>query len=142
MSPEHIHEKQKDLADGTFVEHWPAWLRWLLFLPAAVVGPLVFVVIQTLFASWYLDLGPNAFYFNMLRGAIYGAGFVLVGATVAPKSQRAIALGLLVVVAMGSVIALLTQLRHFVFNGFLEDMITLGAAAYATYYIFSEANPK
>ena len=126
-----------DLAQGTFVENWPHWLRWLLFIPAALLAPIIFIIIQEITTNWFLDLGPNAFYLNWIRALAWGAGTVLVGAMVVPKYQRVVAMIFLVIIAMVSGIALLEQVYHFVLNAFLEDVITVGAAAYATYHIFN-----
>lgn len=133
-----IYNQDRDLAQGTFVEKWPKWLRWLMFIPSAILGPLIFLIIQTIFTNWFLDLGDKAFYINFLRGVVWGGGFVLVGSMVAPSKQKAIAIVLLISVAMLCGIALLAQMQHFVLNGFLEDIITVAAAGYATYYIFRE----
>lgn len=67
-----------------------------------------------------------------------GWGSVLVGSMGAPKYQRVVAMVFLVIIAMISGIALLEQFYHFVLNAFLEDVITVGAAAFATYHIFNE----
>jgi hypothetical protein len=69
---------------------------------------------------------------------IFGGGVVYVGTMVAPKNQKIVALCLLLVMGMGGGIALLYQLSHFILNDFLEDIITLAAAAWVTYYIFSQ----
>lgn len=129
-----------DLARGTFVEHWPHWVRWLLFIPASLVAPLLFIIIQYLTTTWYLGLDADGFWFNLLRGAAWGGGSVLAGATVAPKSQKLVALLFLVVIAMTSGLSLLVELQHFVLNKFLELLVTLGAAIYATHYIYKEAD--
>lgn len=133
-----MESKEVDLGAGTFLEKWPIWLRWLLFLPASIIAPLIFLIIQSITTQWYLGLGPDAFAFNLIRGVAYGAGTIVVGAMVAPKKQRIVALCYLVIISMISGIAFLEQLRHFVLNGFLEDLITIGAASWATYYIFNE----
>ncbi len=127
-----------DLGKETFVGKWPTWLRWLLFIPAAIIAPMIFILIQSIFSNWFLDLGPNAFYLNLLRGVTYGAGIVVVGSMVAPKKQRVVALIFLITIAMMSGVALLYQSSHFVLNEFLEDIVTLIAAGWATYYIFNE----
>ena len=133
---DNIENKEIDLADGTFLEKWPIWLRWLAFIPAAIIAPLIFLLVQAFFTTWFLDLGPNAFYLNFLRGVVWGAGFVYVGSIVAPAKQKAIALSLLIVIAMLCGLALFVQINHFVLNEFLEDAITLIAAGATTYYIF------
>jgi len=130
--------EEGDLGKGTFVENLPHWLRWAIFIPAALIAPIIFILLQEITTNWFLDLGPNAFYLNWIRAVAWGAGTVLVGAMVAPKYQRVVAMGFLIIIAMICGIAFLEQYYHFVFNEFLEDIITLGAAAAVTYYIFNE----
>src|SRR5436309_1334422 len=96
---------EMDLGKDTFLVRWPNWLRWLLFLPASVLVPAVFLLIYSIFNGWFLDLGPNAFYFNLMRGIAYGAGCVYIGAMVAPKKQKTVAMFLLIIIAMISGVA-------------------------------------
>ena len=137
-----MEPKNIDLAKGTFVEHWPTWLRWMLFIPASLIAPLIYLIIQTITMTWFLDVGKDAFWWNLLRGMAWGGGTVITAAMVAPKKQRIIALIFLVIIAMIDGVALFYQIYHFVFNEFLEDVITLGAAIYVTHYIYQETDTK
>lgn len=138
----YMDDSEQDLAKGMFFEKWPAWLRWLLFIPASIFAPLLFVIIQTVINTWFLDLGENAFYFNLLRGVAYGVGIVVVGAMVAPKRQKVVAMFLLIVIAMIGGVAIFYQLSNFVLNEFLEDLITIVSAGCATYYLINEINKE
>ncbi len=135
-----MQEKTLDLADGTFVEKWPHWLRWLLFLPSAVIAPVIFLIIQSIFQNWFLDIGEDAFYFVLMRSVIYGAGFVWVGATVAPNHQKAIAVMLLVIVAMfagaGILSAILVKAS---LMDYVEATIIIVSASYVMYSIVKES---
>jgi hypothetical protein len=135
---DNIENQEIDLAQGTFVEKWPHWLRWLLFIPASIIVPILFVVFQFVMNTWFLDMGSNAFYFNLIRGAAYGGGMVVVGAMVAPRKQKIVALCFLVIISMLTGIAFLEQVKEFILNGFLEDLVTIIAAAAGTYYVFKE----
>jgi hypothetical protein len=134
-----IKEVKKDLAQDTFLEKWPNWLRWLLFLPSAVIVPALFFLIQSIFQSWFLDIGPDAFYLVLMRGIVYGAGFVLVGSMVAPNYQKAICILLLIILSMvigiGIFSAIITSspISHSI-----EGLLMLASGGYATYYIFHE----
>lgn len=128
---------KNDLAEGSFLVKWPSWIRWLLFLPAALIVPIVFYLIQSFFTNWYLDIGPNAFYLVILRGVIYGAGFVYVGSLVAPNHQKVVAIILLILLSMiyGASIfySVITKAQ---FTDIVESVLTLISGGYITYSIF------
>lgn len=131
-----MESEYKDLGKGTMVENWPDWLRWLLFIPASIVVPFLVFLFYYLIQTWFLDLGENAFYINFLRGVIYGSGFVLVGATVAPKGQKIVAIIFLIIIAVLAGMSILASLSNgFKFNEVAENIVTLFAAGSVTYFI-------
>lgn len=131
---------EHDLAEGMFLEKWPDWLRWLLFLPASIIVPILFSLFQMLIQEWFLDIGPDAFYLRFMRAIIYGGGIVIVGAVVAPKKQKAIALFMMILLSIISGMSFLgfIFLEGYSLNDILETVITIIAAGYATYYVFQE----
>lgn len=86
-----------DLASGTFVERIPAWLRWVLVIPAVIIVPLVFLIIQELITMFYGFATLDSWYFKIMRAVIWGAGIIWTGAYVAPKKQFLVSILLLVI---------------------------------------------
>lgn len=139
MNELEIPNDKKDLAEGTFLCKWPDWVRWLLFLPSAIVVPFLYLVIQSLFQNWFLDVGPNAFYLVLIRSIVYGGGFVLVGSMVAPSHQKSVSIVMLVLVSMFVAIGIFSAIiTRSPFSNILEALIILASGGYATKYIFSE----
>jgi len=128
-----------DLAQGSFIEKWPVWLRWLLFIPSAIIVPSLFFIIQIIFQTWFLDIGGKAFLLVLMRGVIYGGGFIFVGTFVAPKNQKAISIFLLVIISMIIGIGIFSAIliKSPLIN-IIEDLIMLISAGYTTHYIFQE----
>lgn len=129
-----------DLAGGMFVEKWPSWIRWILFIPAAIIVPILFSLFQIILQEWFLDIGPNAFYLRFMRAIIYGGGIVIVGAVVAPKKQKVVALFLMIILSIISGMSFFgfIFLEGYSFSDILETIITIIAAGYTTYYVFQE----
>lgn len=125
----------EDLAKDTFLKKWPVWLRWVLFLPSAIVVPVLFLLIQTL-----LHNDENgSLWLVIIRGIIYGGGFVLVGSAVAPKYQKAVALVLMILVAMVFGIGIFSSFMMGASKmGIVEGIITILSGGIATYYVFEE----
>src|SRR3989344_2654131 len=89
-----------DFAEGSFLSRWPIWLRWLCFLPAALIVPLLITIVQNITTSWYLGIEGRSFWMELASDFILGGGFVAVGAMVAPKSQFLISIILLVILSI------------------------------------------
>lgn len=111
----------KDLAQGSFIEKLPSWLRWLLFLPAALVVPILFSTVQRILFQLFIlpntpiFIGANIFNFilDLMGDFILGGGFVYIGAFVAPAKQFLIS------------IILLTLLSIVLFFSFILNLSTL-----------------
>lgn len=88
-----------NLASGSFMEKWPVGIRWVLFLPAAILtaflAQAVFYLLQTSFEG--IQEG-SLFHglINLARTAIMFGVFVYVGAFVAPRHQFVVSIILLV----------------------------------------------
>ncbi len=87
----------KDIAKGSFVAKIPNWLRWSIFIPAAIIASLVIPVLIYLFQS---SDSLNNGWVRILQSVAFGAAFVLVGAYIAPKKQLVVAIILMVTIAM------------------------------------------
>jgi len=114
-----MDEKETDLAEGTFVEKMPVWLRWILFLPAAFIGSIIAVVIIGVI-NWlsmrftgYTENGWWYQIFQLFQSFMLGLFFVIFGATVIPKGQFATSIVLMVIITIISVLVFLTnQVTH------------------------------
>lgn len=129
----------RDMAEGTFLVSWPKWVRWTLFLPSAILAPILFFLIQNIFGG-YAGLDSNSFLLILSRSIIYGGGFVFAGSVVAPAHQKIIALLLLIIVAMISGMGLLSAIiTSSSWINVMEGLITVGSAGYMTYFIYSNS---
>lgn len=129
-----------DLAIGSFIEKWPVWIRWLLFLPAAVIAPIVFFALQSFFAG-----NDGGIWIQIVGDAIYGGGFVLVGAAVAPRKQFLIALILLVIISILGFLLLLLNFTTQTTNSvlmFIHVLVLIGAGVYVVYTIHNHEAGK
>lgn len=86
---------KSDLAEGSFLEKWPGWIRWILFLPAAVSVSLIGSTLYKLIIS--LVTNDPGLIFDLFQSAMLGALFVFIGAATAPKYQFGIAIFLMIV---------------------------------------------
>lgn len=89
----------RDYAEDTFFISWPAWLRWLLFIPAAAVGAMVAAILYGLI-NLFSPAAADGLWFDLVQSAILGAASVYLGAMVAPKYQFGIAILVLIVVTL------------------------------------------
>ena len=97
------YPKYNDVASDNFIGKLPAWLRWMLFLPAAVVssvvGSTLFIVVVSFFAK--IEPGSlNGGWYRLVQSAILGIVFVYVGAFIAPRAQLSVAVILLVLLTI------------------------------------------
>ena len=86
-----------------FLNKMPDWLRWILFLPAAVIAmfvsyPIIYFVNKI---TIYFILGPSiaAWATLIIANYISSALFVFIGATVAPNKKLMVAVVLAVIYA-------------------------------------------
>lgn len=128
-----------DLAHDTFLEKWPCWVRWLLIIPAAIVVPAIFALFMILMQTRFLGINHNALYWVLLRGVVYGYGFVFVGSYVAPKYQNIVAIILLVIVALLVGVWLFAEYLVGVnISHVIEVIINLISGGFAVYHVFDE----
>ncbi len=72
-------------------------LRWLLFLPAAMLGGLLVYIIFEFLSGRYIDPGSIFGLINiLLGGALSGAAAVYIAAYVAPCCEEKVAIGIAV----------------------------------------------
>lgn len=137
-----IMEESKDLAQGMFVEKWPHWLRWLLFLPAAIVVPLVIQGIGRIMTASFLGIESNAFIIEVYSDLVMGGGVVLIGALVAPKKQFLIGVILLVLMAILVAGPFLTPgaVAHWGATSLIHVLISVGAGIAAIYQLHEFQN--
>lgn len=94
-----------DIAKGTFIASWPKWIRWILFLPTAIIGSvaasIAFKVIYTLL-GFLSNYGPSNFFIDLTSSAVMGAVFVYGGGWMAPRYQFVVSIFLLVLITLFS----------------------------------------
>lgn len=102
-------EEIKDLAEGTFVEKIPSWVRWILFIPAAFLGSVlgVFVIgILSWLSMSFTGATEEGWWFGLIQlfqSGLLGYLFVAFGATVIPKGQFAASIVFLIFAVIISV---------------------------------------
>lgn len=126
-----------DLATNTFVEKWPTWLRWVLFILAAVIVPLLIQAIGRVMTMNYLGIGSDSFILEIYSDLVIGCGVVAIGATVAPKNQFLIAVILLVFVAILAIGPLLSPgaVAYWGAITLLHAILTVGAGIATVYQL-------
>jgi hypothetical protein len=138
---------KRNLASDSFINSWPAWLRWILILPASILCSIIISTLYNIFISlshWLTfgtsSTGPMT---KLISSAILGGIFVYIGAFVAPYKQFIISIILLVLLSMVSSILFLFTFSSYSSIGPIEAGLNLGvmliAGGYAVYSIH-EAN--
>ncbi len=105
--------KRRDLAEDTFLRTWPTWVRWLLFLPSAVVVPLVVIGLMNIVSAvaGSSDADTLDLWAHLGSAAVLGASLVMIAAYVAPARQFEVALVMLVLTTLlGARLAFLSEL--------------------------------
>lgn len=89
----------RDIAKDTFIGNLPHWLRWILFLPAAVIQPVIIYVIVITLMSYFNqdDTQIIPFMVELFCDVLLVGSFIMSGTFVAPKGQAKIAVILLFV---------------------------------------------
>lgn len=103
------------MIDGMF-ENWPTWLRWIVFIPFAVIGSLLVAFIISVLVS---ARGDAEAWVQTIQAAAIGYLFVVILSGIAPAHKFPIAL-----VGAGVLIALLCVLTGFVIFGAMAGIET------------------
>lgn len=90
--------------EESFIKKWPDWLRWLLFLPASVVGCILassaYLVIESI-SGFMLGFDvEKGFFFQLVSNVIFGWAFVYVGSWMVPKYKFIVSILLLVLLTV------------------------------------------
>lgn len=120
-------------------------LRWILFLPAAIVGSwLVYVIFRFLnvhdmyhgssIVSWVSIVTLFADY-------IHGLAFVFIGAIVAPSSRKVVSIVMLCLMCMFSAISIFLNIANGIdWIVLIGTLLTLGGAIHGVYLISDNYN--
>lgn len=96
----------------TFVDKWPDWLRWILFLPISLMAYVILQIIITFLnniaSAHYLPEWLLPYFNQFITSAVVPYLYVVTGATVAPKSKFIVSIILTAIYAVfiGSVFTL------------------------------------
>lgn len=66
------------------VERWPSWLRWCLFIPAALIAPTLYSIVERVVVPRFVEEG---LLFETFDGFMWGTIFVAAGAWVSPARR-------------------------------------------------------
>jgi hypothetical protein len=90
----------KDTAEGTFLEHWPMWLRWVFVLPSSLISSVVastlYLLLNSLSGFFFGFYAGDGFFFQLMSSFILGGVFVYAGAWMAPRKQFIVSILLLI----------------------------------------------
>lgn len=93
-----------DLAGEYFVAKWPEWLRWTLFLPAALIGSLIanfsVAILNWISIVLYTGGESGGIWIDIISSGVFGASFVYLGSWMAPKNQFGVGIALLILISM------------------------------------------
>lgn len=95
--------REYDLSEGKFYSRWPDWTRWLLFIPAGIIGCLVVSTLFNIVVSLTTDASSSTLdhgWYNLISSVLLGAAFVGISAYVAPKKQHEISIIMLVIISI------------------------------------------
>lgn len=134
--------EETDLAGGTFVEHWPNWLRWVLFIPSAVIGSVIAVIIIGII-NWismrYVGANETGWWYQLFQLAqsfMLGLFFVLFGSTVIPRGQFVASIILMIISTICLVLVFLasqsTSSQPFWLQA-LNYILTIAGGGYAVF---------
>jgi hypothetical protein len=90
-----------DLAKDTFLEKWPNWLRWVLFLPSTMTVSVLAVLLFSFFVAIFdrYDL-PGTIFHDITSSLLFGAIFIYIGSIMAPKKQFIVSLILMIIISI------------------------------------------
>jgi hypothetical protein len=145
MNSEYLEEKTlNDLAQGTFVSHWPNWLRWVLVLPTSLIGCVVLSTMYLLIVSlsgFMMGYSSDGFWWQLMSSMIIGGSFVYLGAFMSPRYQFVVAIFLLVILSIIATILFTFSFSAYSSIGPIEYGIhTLAILLAGIYAIFSVKN--
>lgn len=112
-----------DIAEETFVAHWPKWLRWVVFIPSAFIISILASMLYLLFVSlsgFMFGFSASGFWWQLTSSAILGSVFIYVGSLVAPSHQFMVSIFLMVLLTIVSTILFLTSFLPYVSIGPVE----------------------
>lgn len=145
-------EEIEDIARNNFIHNWPPLVRWLLFIPAALVIPIIVSFAFDFGTNFAVNrfLDPGAFNYDFAMWVrqctkavmVFGA-FVFVGAFFAPKHQLVVGLAFLiitiVIVSMILTVGLMSQTGLVdLFAFFISALVGSGFALYTINNMLAE----
>ncbi len=132
----------KDLAEGQFIMNWPKWLRWILFMPTAVLGSIlsgVLYLLLTNVSGFMFGFTSEGYWWQLVSSGIMGFLFVYLGTWMAPNFQEIVSLLLLVllvvIAALMTILSLSVETTFGLIGYFILIIVMVSSALYAVYVI-------
>lgn len=101
---------EMNIADDSFLSKWPAWIRWILVLPGAILvcflASLIYLFLVSFLVKPEVGSYGNSIY-GIIQSLIIGGVFVYTGSYLAPKYQLGTAMCLLFII-MAVVISIIS----------------------------------
>ncbi len=89
-----------DIASDYFISKWPNWLRWVLMVPAAILGSFIVPWIVRIIMSFSEDGESWRIFAEIVQSFMFGLVFVIIAAYTAPKYQLTTAIIFLTVTCL------------------------------------------
>ncbi len=122
--------------------NWPKWLRWILFMPTAVLGSIlsgVLYLLLTNVSGFMFGFTSEGYWWQLVSSGIMGFLFVYLGTWMAPNFQEIVSLLLLVllvvIAALMTILSLSVETTFGLIGYFILIIVMVSSALYAVYVI-------
>lgn len=131
----------EELNAPNFITKLPDLIRWIIFLPSALIAMMIVSGLNKLITSNYLGIDPESFWINAYISYLSSAIFIYVGAVGAPKKQFivSIVLSMLFSVIIGiSIVSNFTTHTNSMLEQLIYSILSLAGVGSVLYAIHKE----